>query len=198
MTDPVLHLASSSPRRRELLTALGLDFSHYGVAVDESPLPGETARDMVLRLATAKARAAFESGAYQVPVLGADTVVTLQGNIFGKPRSKEEALQMLASLSGRTHEVLSGVALVANGELETAISRTEVQFREIHPDEAEAYWQSGEPAGKAGAYAVQGLGGIFVSAINGSYTGVVGLPVFETVELLRRAGIRLPGTPKYR
>jgi septum formation protein len=198
MSNPVLHLASSSPRRRELLSALGLDFSYDGVAVDESALPGEAANDMVLRLATAKARAAFDSGAYQVPVLGADTVVTLDERIFGKPGSKEEALQMLASLSGRTHEVLSGVALVAKGELETAISRTEVQFREIHPDEAEAYWQSGEPAGKAGAYAVQGLGGIFVSAINGSYTGVVGLPVFETADLLRRAGIRLPGTPQYR
>ena len=195
MSNPVLHLASSSPRRRELLTALGLDFSYDGVAVDESAIPGEAANDIVLRLATAKARAAFDSGAYQVPVLGADTVVSLDERIFGKPGSKEEALRMLASLSGRTHEVLSGVALVVNGELETAISRTAVQFREIHPDEAEAYWQSGEPAGKAGAYAVQGLGGIFVSAINGSYTGVVGLPVFESADLLRRAGIRLPGTP---
>jgi septum formation protein len=202
MSTPVLHLASSSPRRRELLTALGLDFSHEGVAVDESPLPAEAASDMVLRLATAKARSAFDTGAYQVPVLGADTVVTLDEQIFGKPGTKDEALQMLASLSGRTHEVLSGVAVVANGEsgvavvangeLETTISRTEVRFREIHPDEAEAYWQSGEPAGKAGAYAVQGLGGVFVSAINGSYTGVVGLPVFETARLLRRAGIALP------
>ncbi len=198
MSNPVLHLASSSPRRRELLTALGLDFSYEGVAIDESALPGEAASDMVLRLATAKARTAFDSGAYQVPVLGADTVVTLEARTFGKPGSREEALQMLASLSGRTHEVLSGVAVVAKGELETAISRTEVQFRVIHPDEAEAYWQSGEPAGKAGAYAVQGLGGIFVSAINGSYTGVVGLPVFETARLLRRAGIGLPGTPDHR
>jgi septum formation protein len=185
MSDPVLHLASSSPRRRELLSALGLVFSYEGVAIDESALPGEAARDMVLRLATGKARAAAESG----------TVVTLDEQIFGKPGSKEEALEMLAGLSGRLHVVLSGVAVVAHGELETAISRTEVQFREIHPDEAEAYWQSGEPAGKAGAYAVQGLGGIFVSAIKGSYTGVVGLPVFETAQLLQRAGIRLPGTP---
>ena len=198
MSTPVLHLASSSPRRRELLTALGLDFTYEGVALDESALPGEAASDLVSRLAAAKARAAFESGAHQVPVLGADTVVTLDERTFGKPASKEEALQMLASLSGRIHEVLSGVAVIANGDLETAISRTEVQFREIHPDEAEAYWQSGEPAGKAGAYAVQGLGGIFVSAINGSYTGVVGLPIFETARLLRRAGIGLPGTPDHR
>jgi septum formation protein len=198
MSTPVLHLASSSPRRRELLAGLGVEFSYDGVAIDESVSAGEAAADMVLRLATAKARTAFESGAFRVPVLGADTVVTLDARIFGKPGSKEEALQMLASLSGRAHEVLSGVALIANGEVETAISRTEVQFREIHPDEAEAYWQSGEPADKAGAYAVQGLGGIFVSGISGSYTGVVGLPVFETARLLRRAGIELPGTPAHR
>ncbi len=198
MSNPVLHLASSSPRRRELLTALGLNFSYEGVAIDESALPGEAAPDTVLRLAASKARAAYDSGNYEMPVLGADTLVILDDRVFGKPRSKEEALNMLASLSGRRHQVLTGVALMANGELQTAESLTEVQFREIHPDEAEAYWQSGEPAGKAGAYAVQGLGGIFVSAINGSYTGIVGLPVFETANLLRRAGIELPLAPDHR
>ena len=198
MSSPVLHLASSSPRRRELLTALGLNFSYDGVAIDESTLPGEAASDMVLRLATGKARAAYDSGEHSVPVLGADTLVILDDRVFGKPKSKQEALHMLASLSGTTHQVLTGVALMANGELQTALSVTEVQFREIHPDEAEAYWQSGEPAGKAGAYAVQGLGGVFVSAINGSYTGVVGLPVFETAGLLRRAGIELPAMPEHR
>jgi septum formation protein len=198
MSNPVLHLASSSPRRRELLTALGLNFSYGGVAIDESALPGEAASDLVLRLATGKARTAYDSGEYSVPVLGADTLVILGDRVFGKPRSKEEALNMLASLSGTTHQVLTAVALMANGELQTAVSVTEVQFREIHPDEADAYWQSGEPAGKAGAYAVQGLGGIFVSAINGSYTGVVGLPVFETADLLRRAGIELPAMPEHR
>jgi len=152
----------------------------------------------VLRLAASKARTAHDSGNYEVPVLGADTLVILEDRVFGKPRSMKEALNMLASLSGRRHRVLTGVALMANGELQTAESLTEVQFREIHPDEAEAYWQSGEPAGKAGAYAVQGLGGIFVSEINGSYTGVVGLPVFETANLLRRAGIELPATPDHR
>jgi septum formation protein len=198
MNNPALHLASSSPRRRELLAALGLGFSYGGVAVDESALPGESATDMVLRLAKAKAQSAFESGEHTVPVLGADTVVTLDDRVFGKPASKEDALHMLASLSGRTHRVLTGVAVVAQGELWTGLSQTEVQFREIDPDEAEAYWQSGEPAGKAGAYAVQGLGGIFVKAVNGSYTGVVGLPIFETAELLRRAGIALPPGPDRR
>jgi len=198
MSNPVLHLASASPRRRELLTALGLNFSYDGVAIDETALPDEAASETVLRLAAGKARTAYDSGNYEVPVLGADTLVILDNRVFGKPGSREEALNMLASLSGRRHQVLTGVALMANGELQTANSLTEVQFREIHPDEAEAYWQSGEPAGKAGAYAVQGLGGIFVSAINGSYTGVVGLPVFETANLLRRAGIELPATPDHR
>ncbi len=198
MSNPVLHLASSSPRRRELLTALGLEFSHAGVAIDESALPGESVPDMVLRLATGKARSASDSGKYAVPVLGADTVVTLDDRVFGKPASKEDALKMLASLSGRSHLVLTGVAVVAQDELWTGLSQTEVQFREIEPDEAEAYWQSGEPAGKAGAYAVQGLGGIFVTAVHGSYTGVVGLPVFETADLLRRAGIKLPPLPDRR
>jgi len=198
MSNPDLHLASASPRRRDLLTALGLTFTYAGVDVDESPIPGEAVSEMVLRLATVKARTAFDSGDYTVPVLGADTVVVLEDRVFGKPQSKDEALCMLASLSGRAHEVLTGVALISNGDLQTAVSLTEVQFREIHPDEALAYWQSGEPAGKAGAYAVQGLGGIFVSAIHGSYSGVVGLPIYETAELLRGAGIQLPAIPDHR
>lgn len=198
MSNTLLHLASASPRRRELLTALGLSFTYAGVDVDESPLAGEPFSDMVLRLATTKSRTAFDTGEHTVPVLGADTIVVVGDRIFGKPESKEEALQMLASLSGRSHRVLTGVAVVAKGELETAVSLTEVQFREIHPDEAEAYWQSGEPAGKAGAYAVQGLGGVFVSGMKGSYTGVVGLPVFETAGLLRQAGIALPAIPDHR
>ena len=198
MSAPSLILASSSERRKEILEAMGIAFTIRIADVDETPLAGEAPADMVLRLAAAKARTAFDSGGHPVPVLGADTIVILDDRVFGKPGSKQEALQMLASLSGRTHQVLTGVAVVANGELETAVSRTEVQFRKIHPDEAEAYWQSGEPAGKAGAYAVQGLGGIFVSCINGSYTGVVGLPVFETTGLLRRAGIDLPARPDHR
>lgn len=192
MTHPVLHLASASPRRREILTALGLSFTCDGVDIDESALASESVSDMALRLATGKARSAFDTGEYGVPVLGADTIVVLDDRVFGKPGSKEDALHMLACLSARTHQVLTGVAVLTNGGLETALSRTEVQFREIGPDEAEAYWQSGEPAGKAGAYAVQGLGGIFVSAIRGSYTGVVGLPVYETADLLVRAGVELP------
>lgn len=195
MSEPALHLASSSPRRRELLSTLGIEFSYAGVDVDESALPGESPSAMVLRLAQLKARTACESGAHKIPVLGADTAVILDDRMFGKPASKQDALDMLACLSNRTHEVLTGVAVIAGDTLDTALSRTEVQFREIRPDEAEAYWQSGEPAGKAGAYAVQGIGGIFVSSVSGSYTGVVGLPIFETAELLRRVGIVPRGMP---
>ena len=186
MSPPQLHLASSSPRRRDILSALGLRFSHAGVDIDESPRPGEALSAMALRLAEEKARGA---GRDDLPVLGADTIVALGDRVFGKPTSEADALSMLAALSGTTHRVITGVALLAGAELETAMSDTEVRFRDIGPDEALAYWQSGEPRDKAGAYGIQGRGGVFVEAVSGSYSGVVGLPVFETAALLQRAGI---------
>jgi septum formation protein len=184
-----LHLASTSPRRREILNALGLTFTTAGVAVDEQRLPGEAADAMVLRLARAKAEA-VQRKQLQV-VLGADTAVVLGDEILGKPRDCDDAVNMLAQLSGRTHAVLTGVALSTGQGLRTILSTTEVRFRKIRPDEALAYWQSGEPCDKAGAYAIQGRGGVFVEAISGSYSGVVGLPVFETVQLLHDAGIQV-------
>lgn len=192
MSAPSLHLASTSPRRKEILEAMGLSFSASGVDVIEQRNEGETAEAMVLRLAEAKARAA-DVGASHI-VIGADTAVVLDGDIFGKPPDRETALEMLARLSGRTHSVLTGVAVRSDAGVRTAMSATEVRFREIRPDEALAYWQSGEPCDKAGAYAIQGRGGIFVVAISGSYSGVVGLPVFETAQLLREAGLRVLAT----
>lgn len=189
MTQPRLLLASGSPRRREILSNLGLDFEARGVDIDETPLPGEAAEPMVLRLAGEKAGAA---AADDLIVLAADTTVVLDGEILCKPVDRDDALRMLLALSGRDHEVLTGVAVAAKGELETAVSRTRVRFREIGRDEALNYWHSGEPCDKAGAYGIQGLGGVFVSNIEGSYSGVVGLPVFETVALLARAGLPLP------
>ena len=186
MDHPVLHLASSSPRRREILAGLGVKFSFAGVSIDESRAPRETVADMVLCLASEKARAA---AAGALPVLGADTIVTLDDRVFGKPTSRDDALEMLLSLSGRTHRVLTGVACLSEGRISTAVAGTEVRFRDINPDEALAYWQSGEPDGKAGGYAIQGIGGIFVQSLTGSYSGVVGLPVYETAELLGNAGI---------
>jgi septum formation protein len=189
MPLPTLHLASSSPRRKEILAALGLTFTSGGVDVDERRLEGESAETMVVRLAEAKARA-VEIDELAI-ILGADTAVVLGDEVFGKPESREAALETLARLSGNTHRVLTGVALYTAQGVRTALSSTEVRFREIGPDEALAYWQSGEPCDKAGAYAIQGLGGVFVEAISGSYSGVVGLPVFETARMLREAGLRV-------
>ncbi len=187
INTPHLHLASSSPRRRQILEALGLEFTAAGADVDETPVAGEPAEAMVLRLAEAKARAG--GGDAATVVIGADTAVVLDGTMFGKPRGRADALAMLAALSGRRHRVLTGVAVKSPQGITSVLSMSEVEFREIDPDEAQAYWQSGEPADKAGAYAVQGLGGVFVASIAGSYSGIVGLPVFETTALLKRAGI---------
>jgi septum formation protein len=184
-----IHLASSSPRRHEILAALGARFTAAGVDIDETRYDGEPVADMVVRLAVAKAAAARVDLDKSVPVIGADTAVALDDRVLGKPRSQDEAVEMLAALSGRAHEVVTGVALDYAGEVRTTASLTKVRFREISPDEACAYWQSGEPQDKAGAYAVQGIGGIFVQNISGSYSGVVGLPVFETAALLANAGL---------
>lgn len=186
MTSVTLHLASSSPRRHEILTALGLSFTAAGVDADEQRRPDETPAQMVVRLAAEKARAARVGAEL---VLGADTAVVLGDRVFGKPCDEGDALDMLGQLSGKRHQVMTGVALLTETGLCSALSVSEVQFREIRPDEARAYWHSGEPRGKAGAYAIQGLGGVFVQSVTGSYSGVVGLPVFETSELLLNAGL---------
>jgi septum formation protein len=182
-----LILASTSPRRREILAALDLKFTVNGVEIDERCLDGETAEDMVLRLASEKV-AVVQSGRSD-RVIGADTAVVLGDAILGKPRNRDEAVAMLLSLSNRRHRVLTGVALRGPDGVKTALSETNVYFRAISQDEAHAYWQSGEPRDKAGAYGLQGLGGAFVERLDGSYSGVVGLPVFETVQLLQNAGI---------
>jgi len=191
---PRLHLASSSPRRRRILERMGLEFTAAGVDVDERQHPGESADIMVVRLAVAKAQAA-DAGPGTV-VLGADTAVVLEGEVFGKPADEADALRMLAALSGRRHKVMTGVAVRSGDSTASTLSVTAVKFREIGPDEALDYWHSGEPGGKAGAYAIQGAAAAFVESISGSYTGVVGLPVLETAELLRSAGIEPPGELK--
>ena len=188
-TQPTLLLASSSPRRREILNALGLRFSVQVNEIDECPLPDESPEQLVLRLAQAKASAAVCG--HDEFAIGADTTVVLDSEVLGKPVDRSDAIAMLLRLSGRSHQVLTAVALRGPLGVETALSRTRVSFREIRRDEALAYWQSGEPRDKAGAYGIQGLGGLFVSGIEGSYSGVVGLPIFETAELLRQAGFEL-------
>lgn len=183
----MLILASTSPRRREILAALDVKFTVNDVEIDERRLDNETAEDMVLRLASEKVAAAQVVRPDRV--IGADTAVVLGETILGKPRNRDEAVAMLLSLSGRRHRVFTGVALRGPNGVQTALSSTDVYFRAISQDEAHAYWQSGEPCDKAGAYGIQGLGGAFVERLDGSYSGVVGLPVFETVKLLQSAGI---------
>ncbi|MDH4049434.1 MAG: Maf family nucleotide pyrophosphatase [Gammaproteobacteria bacterium] len=182
-----LHLASSSPRRREILDSLGLVYSWAATDIGESPLAGESAEAMVLRLAAAKVRAA--SVREVTAILGADTAVVCGDRVLGKPASVDEAMEMLRSLSGQVHRVLTGVAVLAAGDTQTALSDTRVRFREIGQSEIVAYCRSGEFEGKAGAYAIQGLAGMFVESLHGSYSGVVGLPVFETAALLRAVGL---------
>lgn len=187
---PQLLLASASPRRAELLRQLGLRFRIVAAPVEEGARSGETPRDYALRIALEKARAgALGAGEAHLPVLGADTDVVLDGRILGKPRDRAEGLAMLAALSGREHEVYSAVSLVCGAQHAQTLSVTRVRFGAITPAQAAAYWDRGEPADKAGAYGIQGLGAVFVQAITGSYSGVVGLPLYETVALLREFGI---------
>jgi septum formation protein len=185
--QPPLYLASSSPRRAEILRSLGLVFTAAGMDIDERRRDGETAAAMALRLATEKAAAARLT--HPEVVLAADTVVVVDAQVLGKPQDQADAMAMLARLSGRSHQVMTGVAVGWEGGERSALSVSEVTFRDISPDEARAYWQSGEPCDKAGGYAIQGRGGMFVEHLTGSYTGVVGLPVFETAALLAMAGI---------
>ena len=192
MNGPQFYLASASPRRKQLLEQLGLRFEVRVVEVDERPRAGEGPRDYVLRVAALKAgTAASHLGAPSQPVLAADTTVVLEGAILGKPRDREDTIAMLTRLGGRQHQVLSAVALWNRGALETVLSESRVKFRHIGPEEAGAYWDCGEPRDKAGGYGIQGLGAVFVEAMEGSYSGVMGLPLFETAALLGKAGVRV-------
>lgn len=194
MNDRFIYLASRSPRRAELLRQLGLQFEIVAVPVDESVLPDEAPEQYVRRLARAKAEAALQKFPDRppAPLLAADTAVVVDGAILGKPRDRADGLAMLARLAGRSHQVLSALALWTPGGLDQALNTTEVHFRDIALAEAEAYWETGEPADKAGGYAIQGYGAVFVAQIIGSYSGVMGLPLYETTELLRRARLEVP------
>jgi septum formation protein len=193
MQQASIYLASGSPRRRELLAQIGVSYQILSVTVDETPLAGEDPSHYVSRLALAKARAGHASlqGLVLRPVLGADTSVTVDGTILGKPRDRTEGLAMLAALSGRTHRVLSAVALVAGAREATRVQESQVRFRPLTASECQAYWDTGEPADKAGAYAIQGRAAAFIIELIGSYSGVMGLPLFETSELLRDFAISI-------
>ncbi|AGY92564.1 hypothetical protein SPICUR_08040 [Spiribacter curvatus] len=189
--DPDLYLASASPRRAEILERMGVRFRCIPQAVDEQVQTGETPEVFVFRLALEKARAGLAGldAGRAVPVLGADTAVVVDDDILGKPGDRDEAMAMLARLSGRTHRVLTGIAMVDGQRELTRLSLSMVTLRPIAAVEQAAYWQSGEPLDKAGAYAIQGRGGVFVEQLEGSYSGVMGLPMVETHDLLAEFGI---------
>lgn len=202
-----IYLASRSPRRRELLTQIGIEFDtllfragqRTDDEVDETPQPGESAISYVERIARAKA----EHGARLMgtrrllprPILSADTTLEVDGRIVGKPRDTGDAIAILTSLSGRTHRVLTGVAVHDRGQTEYVLSTSEVRFRPLDAEEIRAYVATGEPMDKAGAYGIQGRAGLFVEYIAGSYTGIMGLPVCETGELLKRLGWQVLPSP---
>ena len=189
MKGPDLILASASPRRSQLLAQIGV---HHQVVPSELPeqrAEGESIERCIVRLAEQKALQVRARLATSVPVLGADTAVVLRDEMLGKPTDRAAGLTMLARLSGRMHRVLSAVALVSTNGVRSALSQSTVRLRHISPEECAAYWDSGEPCDKAGAYAIQGLGAVFVEELHGSYSAVMGLPLFETAGLLAAAGV---------
>ena len=201
MTDPTMTrsasicLASASPRRGELLRQIGVSYVVRPADLDEAERAGESPAEYVERLARAKAewvwQARQQARLEPLPVLGSDTTVTVDGLVLGKPQDEAALLNTFARLSGREHEVLSAVALVTASGIQARLSRTRVRFRIVTSDEARSYWATGEPCDKAGGYAIQGYGAVFIESIAGSYSGVMGLPLAETAELLVAAGVQI-------
>ena len=192
-----IYLASASPRRREILVSLGFQPVLLAAETDETARPGEAVADYVARMARQKNAAARQLAAQRglalaQPLLSADTVVTLDNAILGKPRDAAHARELLESLSGREHQVWTAVCVSLGGQTLEAAQRSDVRFKELSAQEIAAYIASGEPLDKAGAYGIQGIGGVFVAHLSGSFSGVMGLPVFETVQLLRQLGSPVP------
>ncbi len=179
-----IYLASGSPRRQELLTQLGVEFERIVTNVEERRQPQESAQQYVVRLARDKAQAGVAQAPRDLPVLGADTIVILNGEVLEKPQSPDDACAMLHRLSGHTHQVMTAVVIADRQHIMDCLVVTEVTFRVLSQQDIAGYVASGEPMDKAGAYGIQGLGGCFVRKINGSYHAVVGLPLVETYELL--------------
>ena len=177
-------LASASPRRGELLNQIGVQYKTYPVDIDETPQQGESAKILVQRLALEKAQTAYEQLQTDLPVLGSDTLGLLDNDILVKPRDFEHARSMLQKMSDSTHEIMTAVAIIDKGKVKTALNINKVSFRFIDDEEIKRYWESGEPQDKAGAYAIQGKGAVFVKHIEGSYSGVMGLPLYEVGQLL--------------
>ena len=189
MTAQII-LASASPRRQELLDQINVTYTVYPVDIDETPRVNESPLAYVQRLAAEKSAACKARLNPDIPILAADTTVVLGDMIMGKPKDQADALTMLMQLSGKSHQVYSAIS-VRGREHGQAVSVTEVTFRHLTEQEILAYWHSGEPLDKAGSYAIQGLGALFVEAIKGSFSGVMGLPLFETAELLSNQGVTI-------
>ena len=183
-------LASASPRRRELLSGIGLAFDIDKPDIEESPFRGETASDYVRRLAGEKARTVLQRQSNRL-ILAADTTVVIDGDILEKPNSKDEGVEMLQRLSGTRHQVMTGVSIINDDRESSFVSTSYVIFRALAEDEILWYWNTGEPRDKAGGYGLQGAGGAFIEAINGSYSNVIGLPLAETVTSLRSFGVKV-------
>ncbi|WP_440054886.1 Maf family protein [Pseudoalteromonas sp. T1lg65] len=180
-----LYLASASPRRKELLTQLGYEFLQFSVDADERTIDGETPRQTVERLARLKAQSGVKMGYVDRPVLGSDTVVVIDNTVLGKPNDKADFTAMMQSLSGRTHQVMTAIALATQHKVLSQVIVTDVTFKTLSSQEIATYWHSKEPLDKAGGYGIQGLGGRFVTQLKGSYFAVVGLPLYETDELIK-------------
>jgi septum formation protein len=189
---PMLVLASQSPRRKELLSQLGYQFKTVSADIDESIIGNELPRDYVLRLAIEKAKVVAKDQAADCVVLGSDTSVIFKEHILGKPDNIEACCQQLLMLSNNTHQVLTAIAAVKNNQISSAIISTDVTFKALTVEEIQRYWHTGEPQDKAGAYGIQGIGGQFVTQIKGSYSAVVGLPLYETAKLLAELGLPTP------
>jgi len=190
----MIYLASQSPRRAELLQQIGVEHQVYGSAIDESKLDTESPEEYVIRMAETKARVAYAAIArtqVSAVVLAADTTIAVDGEIIGKPVDRDDCCRILRRLSGRQHQVLTAVALASGSRLESRLTRNQVSFRVLQAREIAAYCASREPLDKAGAYAIQGRAAVFVERLEGSYSAVMGLPLCETAELLRRADIEI-------
>ena len=185
----MLLLASQSPRRAELLTQIGVPFSQYPVDIDETVLSHESPEEYVQRMAQEKSNLGFSRAGTKNIVLGSDTIVVAQGNILGKPKDKTDAMRMLSILSDNTHQVFTAVTITSAKQQKTIVVETKVCFGPLTTKQMAWYWQTGEPQDKAGSYGIQGLGGQFVKHIEGSYSAVVGLPLYQTRMLLTEFGI---------
>ena len=195
MTKPVLTLASASPRRKELLYSLGINVNVCPADIDESRLDNEMPKHYVERLALQKAQRVQQILSQRkveissLPILAADTIVTLDNHLFGKPQGRDDAFAMWQTLSGKTHQVITAVALLTESDYFVALSVSKVRFNHLNEYQMQAYWETEEPIDKAGAYAIQGFASAWVASIEGSYTGVVGLPLYELNDLLKNVGL---------